>query len=639
MMSPASVEQPLEGLPPRDAVLASLLRDQGLLSAAQLDRARRILARLEEPRPLRDLLIELGWVSGARLESLLREHRRTLPPEEILVEKGLLSTQQLADARAAHPGPGLGRYLVDTGLVSERDWLETWCERHDVPFIAADATLVDPDVLRRISLPWALRHRAIPMALHGDRLAVLVDDPERPEVLADLGRLFGCAVALCLTTRDKLSETLEALTRGAEAPTSTNPFAIHYHQLREQPDIDPVTAIVDGLLLRAIREGASDVHIEPMASKLRVRFRIDGTLLGVTEYPIAYAPRIVSRIKVLAQADVADHRRHQDGRLALRHGDQEIDVRASFYVTVFGENVVLRILRKTHTLLALDGLGFTPATLRLFLEDVLEPSSGIVLVTGPTGSGKTTTLYAAVDRLNNAAKKIITCEDPVEYVIEGITQCSVADRPGMTFVDSLRAIVRQDPDVILVGEIRDHESAKMAIQAALTGHKVLTTFHTEDAVGALLRLLDMEIEPFLIASTVTGVLAQRLVRRQCPHCLEDCSATPREIRSLAISRDELAAFPLVRGRGCARCHRTGYTGRLGLYELLVMTDPMRDAILQRCPSHELRRLAVEAPGFVHLQEDGVIKVLRGQTTFAEVLEQAPRIQTMRPLGRLMEMYD
>jgi len=634
---PAGLASPETASP--DAALERLLLEHGLLTPAQLERARRILGRLEEPKPLRDLVVELGWVTCARIDGLLRERRKSISVEEILVEKGLLSARQLGEARAAGPGPGLGRRLVDAGLVTERDWLETWCERHDVPFVAADATLVDPAVLQKISVPWAVRHRAVPMSLQAGRLTVLVDDPERPQVLADLARLFSCAVSVCLTTREKLEETLAAIARGPEEIAAANPFAIQYHQLREQADTDPVTAIVDGLLLRAIREGASDVHIEPMASKLRVRFRIDGSLLGVTEYPVAYAPRIISRVKVLAQADVADHRRHQDGRLCLRHGDQEIDVRASFYVTVFGENVVLRILRKANTLVALDEMGFSPGMLRLLLEEVLEPSTGIVLVTGPTGSGKTTTLYAAVDRLNDTSKKIITCEDPVEYVIEGITQCSVANRQGLTFVDSLRAIVRQDPDIILVGEIRDRESAAMAVQAALTGHKVLSTFHTEDSVGALLRLLDMGIEPFLIASTVTAILAQRLVRRLCPHCSEDYGASPRETRSLGISRDELSAFPLVRGRGCARCHRSGYSGRLGIHELLVMTDGLRDAILQHRPSHELRRLALDAPGFVHLQEDGVVKALRGRTTFAEVLENAPRLQTMRPLGRLVEMYD
>jgi type IV pilus assembly protein PilB len=321
---------------------------------------------------------------------------------------------------------------------------------------------------------------------------------------------------------------------------------------------------------------------------------------------------------------------------AVREGG-DIRVR-SFYVTVFGENVVLRILRKASTLMGLEEMGFAPAMLRLFVEEVLEPSSGIVLVTGPTGSGKTTTLYAAVDRLNDETKKIITCEDPVEYVIDGMTQCSIANRPGINFVDSLRAIVRQDPDIILVGEVRDRESAEMAIQAALTGHKVFSTFHTEDSVGALLRLLDMGIEPFLVASTINAVLAQRLLRRTCPHCREDFVPSAREIRALSLARDELAAFPLAHGRGCVRCFQTGYRSRVGVFELLLMTDPMRDAILQKRPSHELRHLALEAPGFLHLQEDGVVKTLRGETTFNEVLENVPRVKCMRPLTRLVEMY-
>jgi type IV pilus assembly protein PilB len=375
-----------------------------------------------------------------------------------------------------------------------------------------------------------------------------------------------------------------------------------------------------------------------MQSRLRVRFRVDGGLVHVTDYPSGMAPGIISRIKVLAQADIAEHRVHQDGRLYVRsQTGEDVDLRASFYVTVFGENAVLRILRKAKGIARLDEMGFAPSTLTTLVEDVLEPTTGIVLVTGPTGSGKTTTLYAAVDQLNDATKKIITCEDPVEYVIDGITQCSIANRPGITFTDSLRAIVRQDPDIILIGEIRDRESAEMAIQSALTGHKVLSTFHTEDSVGALLRLTEMDIEPFLIASTVTAVLAQRLVRKQCPYCRVEYTPTSAELRALALSREELSKHHLTHGRGCPHCFYTGYRGRIGVYELLLMHDGLREAILQKKSAHEMRRLAFDTPGFVCLQEDGITKAVRGETTLSEVAENCPRSKIVRPLNRLLEM--
>ena len=341
---------------------------------------------------------------------------------------------------------------------------------------------------------------------------------------------------------------------------------------------------------------------------------------------------------VLAEADIAEHRVHQQGRIFLKCDGEDIDLRASFYVTVAGENAVLRILRKASALVGLEEMGFAPAALTTFLQDVLEPSSGTLLVTGPTGSGKTTTLYAAMQRLVDSTSKVITCEDPVEYVVDGITQCSVSDRPGMSFVDSLKSIVRQDPDIILVGEIRDAESANMAIHCALTGHKVLTTFHTEDSVGALVRLIQMDIEPFLISSTITAILAQRLVRRQCPYCRVDYQPTAMEIRALSLPREELQSFSLTKGRGCPACHYTGYRGRVGVFELLIMNDLLRDTILQKPPAHEIRRVAQEAPDFVSLQEDGIAKALRGETTLAEVAANCPRRSILRPLRQLVEMY-
>jgi type IV pilus assembly protein PilB len=620
--------------------LERILVEEGLVSREQVARARRIRERLEEPRPLAELVVELGWVSRAQLEGALRRRRRELAIEDILVEKGVLSPERLDRAREAlrrRPGRRLGEYLVETGQISERDYLEACCDRYDLPFVEADATLVDPQALEKVSLQYLARHHVLPLSIQDGRLTVLVADPERPHLVEELARLYGCPVGIALATRDKIDEALKGL-GGARRDTrqATELGAIQYHRIVETVDGDKVTSIVDRLFLKALQAGASDIHVEPMESKLRVRLRVDGSLVHLTDYPAGYAGQIISRLKVLAQADVAEHRVHQDGRIYVRHGQGEVDCRASFYVTVFGENAVIRVLRKEQALVGLERLGMSPATLRAFIDDAIEPSTGIVLVTGPTGSGKTTTLYAVVDRLNDDTRKIITCEDPVEYVVPGVTQCSVADRAGITFLDSLRAIVRQDPDIILIGEIRDRASAEMAIQSALTGHKVLSTFHTEDSVGALLRLLDMNIEAFLIASTLSAVLGQRLVRRPCPACREEHVPAGRELRVLGLAREELAGFALVRGRGCPACLHTGYRGRVGVYELLIMTDALRDAILQRRSSHELRRLALEAPSFVHLREDGLLKAARGETTLAEVLASTPRVQTCRPLTLLTE---
>jgi type IV pilus assembly protein PilB len=621
--------------------IGRILVEEGLVTPDQLSKAQRIQSRLESRKSLALLVVELGWVSRARLEAGLHRHRGELSVEAILIEKGLITAGQLAAAQEAvlsQPGKVAGRHLVELGAVTERAYLEAYCEKHNLPFVEADAGIVDPQVLKKASLRYLAKHRVLPLSIQEGRINVVAEDMGRPEVLAELERLYGCPVTVSIAEPARIAEALRTLASDSD-PDRHVGAAIQYHRLTEATENAKAAGeIVDHLLIRAIRDGASDIHIEPMQSKVRVRFRVDGSLVHVTDYPASYAASVISRVKVLAHADIAEHRIHQDGRIFLQSAGEEIDLRASFYVTVFGENAVLRVLRKTKALVGLEEMGCSPATLKILVEDVLDPSTGIVLVTGPTGSGKTTTLYAAVERLCDDSKKIITCEDPVEYVIDGITQCSVASRPGITFADSLKAIVRQDPDVILIGEIRDRESASMAIQAALTGHKVLSTFHTEDSIGALVRLGEMDIEPFLITSTVTAVLAQRLVRRQCPHCRADCAPTAAEVRALSLPRDELATFGLTKGRGCPRCFYTGYRGRVGVYELLVLHDELRDAILQRKSAHELRRLAFETPGFVCLQEDGIAKAIRGETTLSEVAENCPRSKTVRPLGRLLELY-
>jgi type IV pilus assembly protein PilB len=634
---PAATATPKEDTRPVEQILV----EQGLLTQKQIDRALRIQSRLEEQKPLAALVVDLGWVSRAAIEGALKLHRRHLPIEEILFEKGLVDAYQLDSAREharAQPGQSVAQCLVEMQLVSEREYLQACCERYDLPFVEADINLVDKRLLKKVSLQYLARHRVLPLTVDDGQLTVLVDRPDQPELTHELQRLFRTPVSLALATRAGIDEALASLAGDLPDAGPGPQGAIRYHKIVEDVDSKQVTGIVDSLFLKAIRQGASDIHFEPMASKLRIRFRIDGSLVHVSDYPAAYIGPIISRLKVLAQADVAQHRVHQDGRIYVRDGNEEIDCRASFYVTVFGENCVIRVLRKEQALLGLEALGFPSPVLRTYIDDVVETTTGIVLVCGPTGSGKTTTLYSTVERLNDNSRKIITCEDPVEYVIQGITQCSVQHRPGIDFVDSLKAIVRQDPDIILIGEIRDRASADMAIQSALTGHKVLSTFHTEDSVGAIARLLDMGIEAFLLASTINAIMSQRLVRRQCQECRIPYTPSPREMRALALTHGEIEGIELTRGKGCERCMHTGYKGRTGLYELLVLTDALRDAIIERRPSHELRRMAAEAPSFVHLQEDGVLKVIQGETTFAEVLDNTPRIKAVRPIRELMEIY-
>jgi type IV pilus assembly protein PilB len=575
------------------------------------------------------------------MEEARRESRKALSIEQILVSRGVLRAEQLAAAeRALHGRPNVSpaRHLVETGTITERAYLEAFCEKNELPFVDLDVNHVDRSLFVRANLKYFANVAVLPIAVRQGSLHVAATRLLPEAVKAELERLYRAPLVLWITESTRIAAAiaaLEAELSGTGGPART----VQYHVVAHVSDDNRSAAtIVDNLLARAIQQRASDIHFDPGRTGLRVRFRIDGELVRIAEYPSGATAAVISRLKVLAEADIAERRVHQQGRILLKADGEEIDVRASFYVTVAGENAVLRLLRKTGVLVSLDDLGLSPGSQRTLVQDVLEPSTGMVLVTGPTGSGKTTTLYAAVQRMMDESRKVITCEDPVEYLIEGATQCSIADREGMSFVDSLRTILRQDPDVILVGEIRDRESAEMAVHCALTGHKLLSTLHTEDSVSAVVRLVQMGIEPFLVASTLSAVVAQRLVRRLCAQCRTPHTPTVSEIRALSLGQEDVSAFSFSRGKGCPNCHYTGYRGRVGVYELLLMTDALRDAVLQHRPVHEIRRIAHESPGFSSLQEDGIAKVLGGLTSLAEVIANCPRVLTTRRLRQLQEYY-
>jgi general secretion pathway protein E len=379
----------------------------------------------------------------------------------------------------------------------------------------------------------------------------------------------------------------------------------------------PVIRLVNLMFSQAVRDNASDIHIEPYQNSLKIRQRLDGILHDMLSPPKHVQSALVSRVKIMAKLNIAEKRLPQDGRIELKVADKEIDVRVSTLPTAFGERVVLRLLRKSSVMISLTDLGMPEDRFVLFEKEIRSPN-GIVLVTGPTGSGKTTTLYAALSGINNTDINIITVEDPIEYRISGIGQVQVNPKIDLTFASGLRSIVRQDPDVILVGEIRDTETAEIAIQSALTGHLVFSTLHTNDSAGAITRLRDMGIEPFLIASSVNAILAQRLVRIICPECKEEYTPTPEMWERIGLndakSHDEKVAY---RGRGCAKCHQTGYRGRCGIFELLLMDQDMKALVLQTSDSNQIRRKAVEN-GMITLRKDGAMKVLKGTTTIEEV---------------------
>ena len=620
---------------------------EGIITHEQLTKARKIHERLSGQKSFSEVLLEMNLVSNSRLDEFIRRHRSNVSLSDLLIARRLVTQNDVMAAREVQRKGGarakrIGEILVDMGLIEERHVIDALSEKFGLPIINPDISQIDGEFVRRVSLKYLRRQIALPLKLEDGQLQLLVADPSRTDFIAEITQLFNCRVQLALATSALILQKLDlvdALLQGKDSGIADYQ-KVKYHTLEAQPQApssdDRVIQMVDQLIRSAIEEEASDVHLEPMANKLRVRYRLDGVLIHKMDFPRDYTPRIISRIKILADADVAERRKHQDGRIFVKTEKQEIDIRASFYATVFGENVVLRILNKA-SLIGLQELGFAPNILRLYGEDVLAAPSGILLITGPTGSGKTTTLYSSIDHCNDPTVKIITCEDPVEYVIDGISQCSINEKIGLTYNETLRSIVRQDPDMIVIGEIRDKFSADVAVQSALTGHKVFATFHTEDSVGALVRLINMDIETSLIASTIGAVLAQRLVRKVCSNCSVEYKPEDRSLRRFGLARDELSKFTLFRGKGCSGCNFTGYRGRLGIYELLVPNGEVRDAILQKRTMQEIRQISLDTCDLCTMQEDGMVKALRGVTTLEEVLENAPRVFHRRPLDTVLKI--
>jgi type IV pilus assembly protein PilB len=621
-----------------DLKLAEALVRDGILPQAVVDRARRVQERVKQP--LDHVLVALDLVSRTEVDRLLAHAQGKLSLLDRLVERGALETDEVACLRRDHPGradAALARDLVDRGRVNENLFLELESE-------ISGTTLLDEipaDRVRELpSLPahTLRKHQAVLFENEKGELTLAVADPGDQEIL----NLFRSKVPgggrLVLARRASIAAALAALerSRATPPPGSKDAPATAGHVISgaSARTTDPA-GIADYILAEADRRRASDIHVEPFRNRVRVRLRIDGELMQLAEYPSSITKRLTSRLKVLAGMDIADTRRHQDGRMLLEVNGKMIDVRVSGYVSLYGENLVMRLLRQDTSILDVTQIGMGQMMMADFKQLAFGRQSGIVIITGPTGSGKTTTLYACIRDLNRMERKIITAEDPAEYTVDGVVQCSINPKAGVCFEDTLRSIVRQDPDVIVLGEMRDRFSAETAVQAALTGHQVFTTFHTEDSVGALIRLADMEIQPFLIASTISCVLAQRLVRKVCDHCRVPYVPSVAETQRFNLNQRMVADFEVVRGKGCEHCSHTGYRGRIGIFELLPMTDAVREAVLGRSSSSRLRSVC-RREGLVTLAEDGLAKVLRGLTTFTEIIRWAPYTEEMLSTSEILE---
>lgn len=541
---------------------------------------------------------------------------------------GKLTPGELARARrlAEDGGDALLPLVLRLGLVAERELARVMAEVLALPLV--EASEFPPEAVPEdgVSVRFLKDARALPLALTADTLTVALANPLDQFVPAALALATGKTITLAVGLPSDIEAALVRLYEPSPEPPPASEaefgdFAEEdIEHLKDLASEAPVIRMVNQLIQKAVEVRASDIHIEPFADVLKVRYRVDGLLKEVEAPPVRSTAAIISRIKIMAKLNIAERRLPQDGRIPLRMQGRELDLRISTVPTMFGESVVMRLLDKESVRFDLDALGFDGAP-RERLRQVLEQPYGIVLVTGPTGSGKSTTLYTALSRLNTEAHKIITVEDPVEYQLPGINQIQVKAAIGMTFAGALRAIVRQDPDIIMVGEMRDLETARIAVQSALTGHVVLSTLHTNDAASGVTRLLEMGVEDYLLTSTINGIVAQRLVRRLCPHCRQAYRALPELAERFAHTAGVSGAVDLHRAVGCALCNDSGYRGRLVITEVLLMTDQIRKAVLAHATATEIRRLAV-VEGMETMYQDGLRKALDGRTTIEEVLRVA-----------------
>ncbi|HSV94098.1 MAG TPA: GspE/PulE family protein [Desulfobacterales bacterium] len=628
---PAAPTPPAAAPPVPHVDLVELLVQGGQLTPDQVAYARRIQSKLVTPKPLLDILKELKLVTEEQVKQAVRSNDTPMGLGSLLVALGHLRESDLELAlniqSEARPRKRLGEILLERRLVGERTLIEVLSLQMGFPYVDPDYAEIDPKLFNRVPPKWYDSHCFLPIQMESGAPLVAFADPMDHDELTAAREIFGANLIVAIARRSSIERGVKRMLNARQ------------RERISPSDESTIISLVNGLITAAIERKASDIHIEPLKEHIRVRFRQDGVLLHHEDFPIALMGAVTNRLKVMCDVDITEKRRHQGGRFYFEHGQAQLDLRASFYVTVFGEKIVLRLLNRQGVLIHLEEVGLAPRMLDRFKEDALYLPSGVILVTGPTGSGKTTTVYSCINHINDPQTSIVTAEEPVEYVIDGIAQCSINPRINLTYEETLRHIVRQDPDVIVIGEIRDTFSAEIAVQAALTGHKVLTTFHTEDSIGGLVRLLNMEIEAFLISSTVVSVLAQRLLRRVCPDCSTPYRPSPLDLQRLGASYADLAGADFRRGQGCASCQYTGYRGRVGIFELLILNEDIRNAMIEHRTSQDIRRISIEATGLVTLMEDGLVKAASGSTTIHEILRCLPRLQKPRPLPELRRLLE
>jgi type IV pilus assembly protein PilB len=551
---------------------------------------------------------------------------------ELLIRENLITSRELEEAQkdAVQSGGRLGYSLTKLGYIAESELTNFLSKQYGVPSINLSEFDVDEDVIGIVPKEVAQKHRCIPINRAGSSLIVAMSDPSNIYAIDDLKFITGYNIEVVVASEAAIEEAFhryydrvryEEVMEGfdeQEIDFSEDAEDVNVVDLEKASGEAPVVRLVNMILINAIKKGASDIHVEPYEKKMRVRYRIDGVLYEEMNPPLRLKSALVSRLKIMSSLDIAERRLPQDGRIKLKLGKgREMDYRVSVLPTMFGEKVVLRLLDKSALQLDMTKLGFDDQPLDQFRTSIYQPY-GMVLVTGPTGSGKTTTLYSALSELNKTVSNISTAEDPIEYNLHGINQVQMHDDIGLNFATALRSFLRQDPDIIMVGEIRDFETAEIAVKAALTGHLVLSTLHTNDAPSTVNRLLNMGVEPFLVTASVNLILAQRLARKICPECREEVPTNPQMLIDLGMAPEDAATCQLQAGRGCRNCNNTGYKGRVALYEVMPLTEELKEMVLQGASTAELKAEAIRL-GMQTLRQAGIVKILEGVSTPEEIV--------------------
>lgn len=569
-------------------------------------------------------------------ESFFEKNLRFESPQELdlgalLIKLGLIDEFKLQEALGIQESEGntrrIGEILIELKAITEAQLLEILAKQMGLPFVKAiNDREIPEELIKKLPTRFARKFGVLPIGYRGEAVVVVTGDPLNTAIIDDVRMMLERPV---LVAASPLSVITEAINRSYDRASTADQAmedissnVIDDTALNEPVDLldtedeAPIIRLVNSLLFRAVKDRASDIHVEPYEKEVAVRFRIDGNLYDVMKIPKRLQNSVGSRIKLLGALNIAEKRLPQDGRIRIKIAGKDIDLRLSTVPTAHGERLVMRLLDKSSVVLELSALGFDPIMMKT-MEELITKPFGIILVTGPTGSGKTTTLYACLSQINREDINIITVEDPIEYQLPGIGQIQVNEKVGLTFANGLRSILRQDPDVILIGEIRDRETAEIAVQASLTGHLVLSSIHTNDACSSISRLVDMGVEPFLVSTSLIGIVAQRLVRRVCQTCRQPHQATADQLSRLGIDKIPSQAT-VYKAVGCAACFHTGYSGRIGIYELLPIDEELRSVILKTPDAVNLRQAAI-ARGFKPMRYDGLRKILQGQTTIEEVL--------------------